>query len=331
MLVGHAASPSAANWRRTTANAVVRKWGVTMLIEAPFEDTAMAFSPDNQEWVRNEITRAIKAAVAPPGAFARRLRALRETGTIAAIWAVPIGMLAIISTLGLRVISDIKEEATFRARAEDRLATVERSLLALQAKLVANTPTDPGAQLEAKAILATARNQAIALPRPIVEDIGQRFITASASNQGAWEVAQEVLAYRTALNVSDRPPDKRSKQPFDFHFQFLDVQGRPLPLVVPSVSSVPRVYGAHWMPLGAVFPTTEFQPKWVFATGGAVSLDLQDIRQVVFDNVEVHYSGGPLILQNAIFINCRFVLSYVPKVQQFAEAVVSSTTVDFRS
>ena len=37
--------------------------------------------------------------------------------------------------------------------------------------------------------------------------------------------------------------------------------------------------------------------------GGAVNLDGEDIRNVGFVEVEIHYSGKPLILQNVALIN----------------------------
>ena len=105
------------------------------------EEDEMAFSLENQQWIKDEINRAIRAAVNPPGRAARILRGLRDYGLTAAIYAVPIGLLAIIVALGLGLVNRRETEATFRGTTQERLGGIERQLIDLRALVASSQPT----------------------------------------------------------------------------------------------------------------------------------------------------------------------------------------------
>jgi hypothetical protein len=70
---------------------------------------------------------------------------------------------------------------------------------------------------------------------------------------------------------------------------------------------------------------------WLFAEGGATQLDGMHLRRVVFKGVEVHYSGGPLILENVSFINCVFVFDNNEHGRDLGRTLLASASVDFRT
>jgi hypothetical protein len=69
---------------------------------------------------------------------------------------------------------------------------------------------------------------------------------------------------------------------------------------------------------------TEGGPPALVVRGGAVNLDGKDIRHVIFENVEIHYTGKPLILENVVFFNCTFVLDNNEPVRQLGEHLLAS-------
>jgi hypothetical protein len=69
----------------------------------------------------------------------------------------------------------------------------------------------------------------------------------------------------------------------------------------------------------------------LLAIGGAVNLDGKDIRHVIFQDVEIHYTGKRLIMENVAFVKCRFVLENTEAARQLGEHLLASAqTVSFR-
>jgi hypothetical protein len=64
---------------------------------------------------------------------------------------------------------------------------------------------------------------------------------------------------------------------------------------------------------------------------GGIELDGFVFKNVVFRGVEVHYSGGPVQLDNVIFVNCVFIMENSPTQREFATAVLSNPHVTFSS
>jgi hypothetical protein len=61
----------------------------------------------------------------------------------------------------------------------------------------------------------------------------------------------------------------------------------------------------------------------VILKGGTMFLDGLDIKNAVFMNVEVHYDGGPVVIENAVFVNCTFKMMPGVNSKGLAEAVLS--------
>ena len=69
--------------------------------------------------------------------------------------------------------------------------------------------------------------------------------------------------------------------------------------------------------------------QYLKVTGGSVVLDGHHIRNVIFIDVHVVYNGGPLILDAAVFINCRFTVKQSEPGEQFVARSLDSESVTF--
>jgi hypothetical protein len=315
-----------------------------MVRDSIAEDEDMAFSSENQQWIRDEIDRAIRIAVNPLSRTKRLLRGLKDWGLTALIWAVPLALLGGCIALGTRLVSDIKEGATFRTHTEDKIAGiekslsgVERSLLELRGRAVIANPPNVENQAAAKNILADAKRGSINLPLDIVEKGGEKFIQAAEHDPKAWDTALDFVSYRTELNPNG-PPSGFGPLPKGKVWSYGTngvgfIPGKPIPRLSYSRNfGVPADKAARLDLIGkdanAGIPVG---PMFLVMQGGAYSLDNHEIRSVFFDHVEVHYSGAPLILENAVFIGCTFVMDNVANGRLLGIRLLSSNSVTFRA
>jgi hypothetical protein len=221
----------------------------------------------------------------------------------------------------------------FRVHTEDRLSAIEAHLLALRAKAVASTPPDSDNQTEAKSVLAAAKRELISLPLPVVEQAGGNFIEASRNDPKAWDVALEFVAYRSSLNTPNRPSVavESVQVSGETSYTRFDIPGKQHPTLVWSKPFVSAAQAARWDYIGKdLNKGTAIQPMWLFANGGATSLDGEHIRNLVFSNTEIHYSGLPVLLENVIFINCVFIFDNNDSGRRLSRTLLASANVNFQ-
>jgi hypothetical protein len=208
-------------------------------------------------------------------------------------------------------------------------------MLTLGVQIAANNPTTPKGQAEATATLTEAKKSSILIPRHAIEQAGKTFIGAAADDAKAWGVALEFISYHTLLNAAHRP--KVNNQPVPNVEQtrlFLqEGAGKPHPVITGDITdSLPRDQSSRFETLGqALNSNVGNGPAWIFLTGGAVGLDGMRVRRIVLDRVEVHYGGKPVILENVVFVNCTFIIDNNDRGRQLALALLSSSSVNFRS
>ena len=242
----------------------------------------------------------------------------------------------------------ITDEKVFRVRTDDRLQSigdrleaVEKSvksidadILQLRLKALVSGPADSQGQAEAKKVLATARKESISLPQAVVEQGGQKFIGASKEDSNAWGVALDFIAYRSSLNT--RNPEIATEDygsTFSTYYHQNTVRGRD-PVKWSWAPPLTTDYSkqAKWDMIGYEDKrNTVTQPSWIIGAGGAESLDGQQLRRAILINVEVHFSGGPVILEDVTFINCTFVFDNVAKSRELGERLLADSLVSFRS
>lgn len=163
-----------------------------------------------------------------------------------------------------------------------------------------------------------------------LEQSGKAFIDASLQTSSAWGAALDFIDYRSSLNTSTRtanavPVPPGSASVFNVGSP---LGGKPLPVFSDFPVAVASNDGAQYETIGQSL-NQEFSSAEVILTGGAVNIDNKHIRHAAFVNVEIHYTGAPLILEDVVFINCTFLMDNTQLGRQLAQIVLSNPTVNF--
>ena len=74
-----------------------------------------------------------------------------------------------------------------------------------------------------------------------------------------------------------------------------------------------------------------YGPISLLLTGNTAQLDGLYMRHVIFDHVEIHYSGSPVILEDVRFVNCTFVFDNVDHARLLGEQILAEATVNFHT
>ncbi len=293
----------------------------------------MALTKADKEWVGEQIQTALTPLRSR--GWRRAFYWLREWGILGVVITVFVALIAIAATLGVSAFNRVEDNAKFRQRTEDRLTGIEASIAALRIAQASSNPERRGNQVEAREVLATARKSSLLIPPTVVEQAGDRFIEASSTDPGAWGVALDFVAYRSSLNAPSAPFDRNSAIPLTMnqvtHYNLHSLPDKPQPSMQWLPPMVPREQAARCDGIGEdQNANLVLQPSWLLITGGTTSLDEMHIRNAVFQNVQIHYSGEALILENVVFINCAFVLDNNNPGRSLSKSLLASGRVTFR-
>jgi hypothetical protein len=295
------------------------------------EEDKMAFSPENQRWVQDEIARSIRDAIHPPGRLRKFVLAARDAGWLATIWAIPLALLGGLIALGIAITNRNETNALFRQHTEDRLTGIEMQMGSLRALVSASNPTRKVNQDAARELIIQAKQKTIPpLQATAVEEAGKSFIEASTGNEGAWRVALEFVQYRSVLNESDFSAyhwgelTSPSPHEWDIKNEFHGTR------IFTTREGVPCAEGSIQAHIGSKVSGT--CAEYMLFVGGQVPpLDSNHFKNTIFQNVRISYLGGPLILENVSFINCTFDFPKPePRAIRLASAILSSVQVNIK-
>ncbi len=229
--------------------------------------------------------------------------------------------------------SDIRIETKLDALT----SLITPALLNQMKRVAAEPPTDPDNQRTAKQLVAAASKGAIPIPIETVKQAGERFI--EASDQGAWDVGMDFLAYRSTLNTT--PPQFETMKPPQENFWTLtypymrDPTGPGTFMAFVSAKRVRASEAAVSEKIGAA-PTNvgkEFGPNFILfeAKFGTTEFKLDGfrLRGVVFRNCTIAHGGGPVDLSNVIFVNCTFRFVQSETTTRLAKTILESGPVSF--
>jgi hypothetical protein len=294
----------------------------------------VALSDDNQNWVREEIRRAIH-----PNGWKNAANWLRYWSVVAVVPTVMVGLLALAFAAGYYAFSRVGQEATFQTRTTDKLSTIDDSLKALnivvaeiRLKLLSSNPADPRSIKEAQNVLDAVKASKVELSKDAIEEAGKRFIDAANTTPEAWNAALNFLNYRSSLNVYVRtfkavnvPAGARTN--FDIGPA---IAGKPIPTLMHVAVGVAPKDAARFEQIGQnLNQQLQFGSAQLVLTGGAVTLDNKYVRHAIFEGVEIHYTGKALVLEDALFINCTFVLENTQSGRQLGQVLLASSPVTF--
>jgi hypothetical protein len=199
-------------------------------------------------------------------------------------------MLAYLSWVGVEIVILNGSIRTISGDVQN-LSTV---MLPSALNAAANDPTNPvNIELVGK-VLESARQKNIPIRQQTIAQVGSKFIGAAKTDQRSWGAAVELINYRTTLNPASVPPFP---------------QGRCLPV---SPNAIGIVAGIESLTL----------------VGCVQDLDHVRWTNVDFRDTTIVYHGGPTILQNVHFINCKFSLAYTPPSETLGESLLADNAVN---
>jgi hypothetical protein len=168
---------------------------------------------------------------------------------------------------------------------------------------------------EIKTAAVAARSASIDLNPTVVANLGDKILGLQQS-PGAWPTVLELMDYRSFFNTSLAPQlgqHPRTQLPLTELWMGYTIKpihpGIPIPTpkVIAYGKGVPKSEAAVMEPIGQE-SQVPVQPLFmvVDATGWALNLSGQHLKNVIIENAEIHYEGGNLILEDVWFINCIF-------------------------
>jgi hypothetical protein len=198
---------------------------------------------------------------------------------------------------------------------------------------VATQPEKKENQAAAKELIASARKKSIPISPEIIGSVGKSFIGAAQKAPDAWGVALDLLSYRSSEFRIQATGIPLPADHIVLHYNVGPlVPGKP----APHIERLTRAFvasneAARYESIGENLNKEGGAPG-LSVRGGAVNLDGKDIRNVMFVEVEIHYSGKPLILENVAFMNCKFVFENTEPSRKLSESILAAReTVSFRT
>jgi hypothetical protein len=275
----------------------------------------MAIRNDDWAAIDRHIADAVNAAVAPlrPQGAKRVMAFVRELGTIVAVISLIVALVGITLASLYQAFAHVEKEAQFRGETTtklteiaDHLKKIDNTLSSIQLASAAGDPVNPKNALEAKRLVTAAHQNAIQLPPAVVQENGLRFVEVSERSPEAWATVLAFLSYKSfvntlAINIPDYKVDNAEtniiigappgQQPPKFFFAGI----------------APKDSAAQAMMIGKDKDAGEsFGVAYLLANGGTALLDGMQFRNVIFRDVRIMYSGGPLKMTNVFFLNCTF-------------------------
>jgi hypothetical protein len=294
------------------------------------ESDEMALSKADREWVQQEIKDALNGSKSGP-----LRRFLKEWGALSALVTVSATLVVMAVTQFSAANAEKAVNAEFRGRTNARLDAIDKQLAAIQTILIAAHPTNPDSATKVKAIFDDAKKQNVNIPEDTIKQAGSRFLAASESAP-AWHAALEVVSYRTHLNKNLRSVEAAMRRVTTqvaiehlAEYEMRPVSGRALPGL--SVGGqVPIDQAVIFNRIGDDNKNKDPHGyQLLVAVGGSLVLDGMHLRHVILDSIEISYSGGPILLQDVIFVNCKFNMVRASRSLQLAQTVLDNPTVGF--
>lgn len=173
----------------------------------------------------------------------------------------------------------------------------------------------------------------------MLRDVGEKFISASENNQGAWKAVLASLDYRSFLNTDFIPKHLPTTQAQLPNYNYY-VRTRPLGETGGGVVRAFSVLQGPIIPSGEPSARLESlsapQPhgsnvSYLVIIGGedAIVLDGEYFRNVTIKDADVDYSGGPVKLENVTFVNCRFHFEAINPARELSSGILRAPAVNF--
>jgi len=190
-------------------------------------------------------------------------------------------------------------------------------------------------------VLEASAKQKIPIEPDAIREVNNRLAPlVQKGDPEAWSATVSLASYRSVFNTNpwEQFSFKRvipggqsgfvDGESSYSNYNIPDVNGEPSASLSASIIAATPDTGALFEPL-----TQTLNPRaanaYITLQGGGVTLDGYRIRNAVFIGVHVVYNGGPVQIQNAIFINCRFTIQNGNAGAQFASKSITEERVNF--
>jgi hypothetical protein len=183
---------------------------------------------------------------------------------------------------------------------------------------------------EIKALVAVSRRLNASVPASDVATVGKRLLPLAKSEPEVWGITLDLASYRSSLNADERTDSEFS--PFHEMTRYAIPRyhtEQPPEFMQPNLG-VPIAESVRLEHIGETLnKDVNTAPPFLVATGGVVGLDGMYMRHIIWKSVTVHYTGGPLILEDVVFIGCTFVFDNAENARRLAGDILSSERVKF--
>ena len=197
------------------------------------------------------------------------------------------------------------------ARIEGKLDVLGSTVLGDKIKsgvdALASNPASGAAQIQR--VLAQADEEKIRVdPKALTESADEAlkiaFHGTTGATEAAWRAALDMAQYRSVLNVTDAPVDKGPA----FLKYYVQIDDEHTNVATPTYYGkiVPINDAAMSLKIGQTANEASGPEQVVFTGPGIVHLDGYHMRNIVFRNLQIRYTGGPVILENVALLNCTF-------------------------
>jgi hypothetical protein len=190
---------------------------------------------------------------------------------------------------------------------------------------------------ELKAVAQLATKTKASVSDSDLSAVGRRALnlvkSGSAQSDFAWETMTTLLEYRSALNSLPSSIDVENATLatgilLTFYAMNTKV-GRPEP-VMSVIGNAPRDQAAVLDKIGEnLNAQREIGDTFVILRGGTIQLDGTQMKNVVLIGTQVVYDGGPIILQNAYFLNCTFEINQTVKSQELVAHLIEPSPANY--
>jgi len=285
------------------------------------------------KFVSDQISTAIEAF--RPTGWRRFTHALKDWGAVGSAITGAIALLGIAITAVIFATGEAGRNAEFRGNTTQHLTNIDGTLSEIRLKLSTANPSDPANQAIAKKVLADAQSKSILIPEPTIQAAAQSFIAAAQSDPKAWDVATDLISYRTIENqnllaVKTASDLAQTKEDPKLTSQYLVPFLLQYSITSMSVGGdVPENLAAQIYPIdhGPIKPPNGRGKEVIMIDGGGLHIDGTAFRRVVIRNSIIRYDGAPLRLDDVIFVNCTFVIADTPNGRAFAKAVLAQNQI----
>ena len=247
------------------------------LIEFPVSEAGMKLRNEDQEWLRSEISKAIQVSIDSftPKGWKRVTNWLREWGITTIAVTVPITLLGIALAAVYVAVGEVKQNAEFRGRTDQRLRDIESFIALLQAPQNPKTVLGKIGSLDQKVFPQFL---------PALRKVTEQPINAVQPNP---ETLQAIL-------VKLRHTDETSPDYWPAVLQFLSFVSATLaPAGVPPSGQPPIVL--HNSSAGRIVEEAQ-----------TIRLDGGSIENGEFTKCRIIFTQNPVRMKNVLFTNCVF-------------------------